>query len=426
MLTHHNVLYEALSTLEAAGLGEPQRQVSYLPLAHIAERVLGLYGPQVVSGHVHCIGDPAQLLATLGEVHPTAFFGVPRVWEKIKTGLSAKLAADPNPDNVKLVQDSMAAALAWVQAQEVGGTMTPEIQAAYDEAEAAILGFLKLLLGLDQVTWAGLRGGADAARGRQVHGRARPHGLRRLRHDRGTVVAVDAAVTDLAIGDRVFGMPAYPRQAAGYADYVVARREDLAPTPANLDDVHAAALPLAGLTAHAAILGTGVAGPGRRVLVQAAGGGVGHIAVQLAKAVGAHVVATASPRKVDFVRALGADEVIDYTTGDWTTIDRVDLAVDPFAGENLHRTIGVVRDSGTVATLIGEADDDARAAAAERRITIDRVNVRPNADALGHLVSLVEEGRLAPHVSATFSLEQAGEAHRQFEKGVQGKVVLVS
>ena len=137
-------------------------------------------------------------------------------------------------------------------------------------------------------------------------------------------------------------------------------------------------------------------------------------------------MATASPRKVDFVRALGADEVIDYTTGDWTTIDRVDLAVDPFAGENLLRTIGVVRDSGTVATLIGEADDDARAAAAERRITIDRVNVRPNADALGHLVSLVEEGRLAPHVSATFSLEQAGEAHRQFERGVQGEVVLVS
>lgn len=155
VLTHHNVLYEALSTLEAAGLGEPQRQVSYLPLAHIAERILGLYGPQVVSGHVHLIGDPAQLLATLGEVHPTAFFGVPRVWEKIKTGLSAKLAADPDPANVKLVQDSMAAALAWVQAQEVGGEMTLEIQAAYDEAEAAILGFLKLLLGLDQVTWAG-------------------------------------------------------------------------------------------------------------------------------------------------------------------------------------------------------------------------------------------------------------------------------
>jgi long-subunit acyl-CoA synthetase (AMP-forming) len=155
VLTHHNVLYEAVSTLEAAGLEGVQRMVSYLPLAHIAERVLGLYGPQMTGTHAHAIGDPAELLGALGEVHPTAFFGVPRVWEKIKTGISAKLAADDNPDNVKLVQDSMAAGLAWVEAQEVGGTMTPEIEDAYRKADEAILGFLKLLLGLDQVTWAG-------------------------------------------------------------------------------------------------------------------------------------------------------------------------------------------------------------------------------------------------------------------------------
>ena len=103
MLTHHNVLYEAVSTLEAAGLEGRQRQISYLPLAHIAERVLGLYGPQVVGRpRATASATPPQLLAALGEVHPTAFFGVPRVWEKIKTGISAKLAADPNPDNVKL------------------------------------------------------------------------------------------------------------------------------------------------------------------------------------------------------------------------------------------------------------------------------------------------------------------------------------
>ena len=155
VLTHHNVLYEAVSTLEAAGLHGAQTAVSYLPLAHIAERVLGLYGPQIQGSHMHAIGDPAELLAALGEVHPTSFFGVPRVWEKIKTGISAKLAADPNPDNVKLVHNSMAAGLAWVQAQEVGGTMTPEIEKAYREADEAILGFLKLLLGLDQVIWAG-------------------------------------------------------------------------------------------------------------------------------------------------------------------------------------------------------------------------------------------------------------------------------
>src|SRR6478735_9815494 len=96
VLTHHNVLYEAISTQEKAGLMDPQRSVSYLPLAHIAERVLGLYGPQITGSHMYAIGDPSQLLAALGDVHPTAFFGVPRVWEKIKTGISAKLAADPD------------------------------------------------------------------------------------------------------------------------------------------------------------------------------------------------------------------------------------------------------------------------------------------------------------------------------------------
>lgn len=153
-LTHTNVLYEAYSTLEAAGLvGAQQIQVSYLPLAHIAERVLGVYGPVLLGNHQYCIGDPAHLLATLGEVRPTAFFGVPRVWEKIQTGLRAKLAADPDPENVAMVQQAMAAGLAWVQAQETGNTMTPEVQAAYEQADAAILGLLKALLGLDRAAW---------------------------------------------------------------------------------------------------------------------------------------------------------------------------------------------------------------------------------------------------------------------------------
>lgn len=154
VLTHHNVMYEAVSTLDAGGLHGPQRTISYLPLAHIAERILATYAPPFLGSHVHAIPDPAGLLGALGEVHPTAFFGVPRVWEKIKTGISAKLAEDPDPANQKLVTDAMAAGLAWTQAHEYGNAMTPEVEAAFAKADEAILAFLRLLLGLDQVQWA--------------------------------------------------------------------------------------------------------------------------------------------------------------------------------------------------------------------------------------------------------------------------------
>lgn len=154
VLTHHNVMYEAVSTLDAGGLDGRQRTISYLPLAHIAERVLATYAPPFLGSHVHAIPDPAGLLGALGEVHPTAFFGVPRVWEKIKTGISAKLAEDPDPANQKLVTDAMAAGLAWTQAHEYGNEMTPEVEEAFAKVDQAILAFLRLLLGLDQVQWA--------------------------------------------------------------------------------------------------------------------------------------------------------------------------------------------------------------------------------------------------------------------------------
>lgn len=154
VLTHANVLYEAISTLDAAGLEGQQTSVSYLPFAHIAERLLGIYIPQIRGYHTYLIGDPAELLTTLGEVHPTSFFGVPRVWEKIKTGISAKLAADPDEANQAMVRDAMAAGLAWVEAQQVGHELTPEVEANFQKADEAILGFLRAMLGLDQVKWA--------------------------------------------------------------------------------------------------------------------------------------------------------------------------------------------------------------------------------------------------------------------------------
>src|SRR5205814_8582748 len=128
----------------------------------------------------------------------------------------------------------------------------------------------------------------------------------------GVVEQVGPGTARFQPGDEVYGMPFFPRAAAAYAEYLAAPSRQLARKPANLDHVHAAALPLVGLTAWQGLVDLADLQPGQRVLVHGGGGGVGHIAVQLAKHLGAQVVATASASKRDFVAGLGADEVLDY------------------------------------------------------------------------------------------------------------------
>jgi len=154
VITHQMVLFEAVSSLETA---DPQGEnifVSYLPFAHIAERTLGMYIPWIRGANIHLIGDPAQLLGALGEVRPTRFFGVPRVWEKIRTGISAKLAAEPDEAKRTMIDQAMATGLEWVESQQYGATTSPELQARYEAADAQILGLLRMLLGLDRCEWA--------------------------------------------------------------------------------------------------------------------------------------------------------------------------------------------------------------------------------------------------------------------------------
>jgi NADPH:quinone reductase-like Zn-dependent oxidoreductase len=241
----------------------------------------------------------------------------------------------------------------------------------------------------------------------------------------GVVSAIGDRVRHLAVGDRVFGMPRFPAQAAAYAELVVAPAEEVALAPDELDDQQAAAVPLVGLTAHQALVEAGRLAAGDRVLIPAAGGGVGHVAVQLAKARGAYVVGTASPGKVEFVRSLGADHVVDYTTEDVRAVAPVDLAIDPLGGAQTLRLLEVVRPGGTFVLLVGIIPDAVRAAAAARDVRIIRTSVVPNAEALTALAELARRRQLVPHVSATFPLDKAGEAHRHLEVGVQGKVVLL-
>jgi NADPH:quinone reductase-like Zn-dependent oxidoreductase len=244
----------------------------------------------------------------------------------------------------------------------------------------------------------------------------------------GVVEKVGPGTSRFRVGDEVYGMPFFPRQAAAYAEYVVSPSRMLARKPASLDHAHAAALPLTGLTAWQGLVDYAHVGAGDRVLIHAAGGGVGHLAVQIAKARGAYVIGTASTAKADFVRSLGADEVIDYRTTDFGTAVRdADVVLDVVGGDYAERSFGVLRPGGTFVTAVDHANEELRAKAEAAGLRYRGIAVEPDHTALEALTALVEEGRLWPYVSHTFALRDAAEAHALVEAGgVQGKVVLTA
>ncbi|MEU4269492.1 NADP-dependent oxidoreductase [Streptomyces sp. NPDC026092] len=238
----------------------------------------------------------------------------------------------------------------------------------------------------------------------------------------GTVEAVGPGVGHLHPGDEVFGMPLFPRQAGGYAEYVVAPARHLAPKPASLTHVEAAALPLAALTAWQALVDTADVQPGERVLVHAAAGGVGHLAVQIAKARGAYVIGTASSAKHELLRELGADEVVDYREARFEDIvSDVDVVLDGLGGETAERSLKVLRTGGRLVTLPGPDDvptapDGVRAA---------WVLVEPDHLGLREITALVESGAVRPVVDTVLPLSEAAKAHELGELGrTTGKIVL--
>jgi NADPH:quinone reductase-like Zn-dependent oxidoreductase len=243
----------------------------------------------------------------------------------------------------------------------------------------------------------------------------------------GVVEEVVPGVTRFEAGDEVYGMPFFPRVANGYAEYVAVPSRQLARKPATLDHAHAAALPLAGLTAYQGLVDVADVSPGDRVLIHAGGGGVGHLAVQIAKARGAHVIATASAAKHDFVRSLGADEVVDYRAVDITrAIGDMDAVLDTVGGPVGRQSIDVLRPGGLLLTVVDRADAELRAAtvAAGRRFA--GLTVEPDYVGLEALAALVEEGKLRPHVEHALALDDAAKAHELIESGrTQGKIVLV-
>lgn len=240
----------------------------------------------------------------------------------------------------------------------------------------------------------------------------------------GVVEELGRGVTRFAPGDRVFGMPRFPGEAAAYAEYVTAPSRQLARIPDGLGDVEAAALPLAGLTAWQALVETAEVGSESRVLVLAAAGGVGHLAVQIAKARGAYVIGTARAEKHAFLASVGVDEAVDYTTGPVAgRIHDVDVVLDLVGGEAAADALSTLRDGGTFVTVTGAADELRGQAAG--RVRLEGILVEPDRLGMEALAELVAEGALRPHVSATFPLADAARAHEAIETGrTQGKLVL--
>jgi NADPH:quinone reductase-like Zn-dependent oxidoreductase len=224
----------------------------------------------------------------------------------------------------------------------------------------------------------------------------------------------------VAVGDEVFGIAA----SGGYAELASAAAGALAPRPEGLDHEHAAALPVAGMTAWQALFDLGGLQPGQTALVAGAAGGVGHLAVQFAKHAGARVIGTGSARNRDFVLGLGADEYADYTEQDVATaVGDVDVAFDAVGGDTTASLVPTLREGGVLVTIAAAPPEDA---ARERGARAELLVMSPDPEQLARIAGLVAGGEVHVEVAEVLPLGQVRRAHELSESGhVRGKIVLV-
>lgn len=239
----------------------------------------------------------------------------------------------------------------------------------------------------------------------------------------GTITAIGADVVEFEDGDEVYGLVHFPRPGNAYAEYVAVSAGDIVKKPDSLDHTEAAGLPLAALTAWQALFDKGELAEGQDVLIHAAAGGVGHIAVQLATLRGAYVIGTASEYNRTFLRDLGADEFINYRDSKFEKeVDDIDLVVDAIGGDTRERSYEVLAPGGILAALVGEVSKEC---ADENDAYGRRVGVRPHAATLTKVSELVIAGEVKPTISTTLPLADAIKAHKQIEEGhTRGKIVL--
>jgi len=230
-------------------------------------------------------------------------------------------------------------------------------------------------------------------------------------------------------GDEVYGMARVPRTGGTYAEYVAVTALSVTRKPARLSHVEAAALPVAALTAWGMVVEMAAAKPGQRMLVHAGSGGVGHLAIQIAKSFGVHVTATGSTGSLDFLRELGADDVIDYTTTRFEEQVRdLDAVIDLIG--NVHdntgsRSLGVIRPDGILVNAPTGSWPTMAEEAAAAGIRATGYKVSSDARTLDRISALMDSGAVRVHVDRVFALAEGAAAHHVVEAGhTRGKIVL--
>jgi NADPH:quinone reductase-like Zn-dependent oxidoreductase len=237
----------------------------------------------------------------------------------------------------------------------------------------------------------------------------------------GIVETCGAQATRFEIGDEVLGMVSIC--GGGYAEKAVLDQDALARKPGSIDHLHAGAIPLAGLTAWQGLFRRGQLRRGQSVLIHGGSGGVGHFAVQFAKAKGARVLTTVSTDNVEFARGLGADVVIDYKTERFEDqAQDLDMVFDLIGGETRERSWGLLKRGGVLVSTLTEPSQEK---AKEHGVRASRYTVEADGIELAEIVKLVAVGKVKAHVQKTFRLEEAAQAMRIVERGGSaGKVVL--
>ena len=239
----------------------------------------------------------------------------------------------------------------------------------------------------------------------------------------GVVEEVGPGATPLVTGSEVYALLGYGRDGA-QADYTIALPNELVPKPSTLDHVQAAAVPLSALTAWQALFDHAHLAAGQTVLIHGGAGGVGVFAVQLAQWAGAQVIATTSARNRDFLRELGANEIIDYTTTRFEAVAQgVDLVFDLVGGDTLQRSWQVIKPGGMLVSVVSPPPP--AAVAKEHDVRFAWFVVEPNREQLLKMGALIEAGQLHPVIDTVFPLAEARQAYEQAAKGhTRGKIVL--